>query len=65
MSKLDQDALGVKGVAALQNEAPLVELNVVAANGAASEFQRSRSILDRGNAATNIFLYFLHVFFIF
>jgi hypothetical protein len=35
--KLDQNAPGVKRVSAFQNEAPLVELNVVAANGAAAE----------------------------
>jgi len=37
VAKLDQNALGMEGVTAFQNEAPLVELNVVAANGAAAE----------------------------
>jgi hypothetical protein len=35
--KLDQNAFGVKRVSAFQNESPLVELNVVAANGTAAE----------------------------
>jgi hypothetical protein len=35
--KFHENALGVKRVTAFQNEAPLVELNVVAANGTAAE----------------------------
>jgi hypothetical protein len=43
MAKFDQDAPCVKCVAALQNKASLVKLNVVAANGTAAETQRSGS----------------------
>jgi hypothetical protein len=35
--KFHENALGVKRVTAFQNESPLVELNVVAANGTAAE----------------------------
>jgi hypothetical protein len=35
--KFRENALGVKRVSAFQNEAPLVELNVFAANGTAAE----------------------------
>jgi hypothetical protein len=71
MLKLRENALGVKGVTAFQNEAPLVKLNVVAAYGTAAEIQRcfsfSFSMSMCANAAANILLllYFLYVFFIF